>query len=485
MPKKRNKTPRRNATRKLALVSETIGSPADLQPTSGTLSGLQFSFAELDSAELAELAELARMVEPIGRQTVELIRAARTALDAEMCGSTMLGMFDRASAEASPRERLDGRESLLGGLIGWAEVEAAAGTLALLRVLEVIGSDLSREAAAQAAQRLSAAGVADRPWARVIGRPRALRAFRYGDIFGSQESATVLFDYNSREHSISVLIDHELGGGVKDCWIAEGKQARGIRNHTAIAMAAEPMAQFEDIAVDDALELLADALEQPPCPVEEDQIEDVAVHLPLIRARVRWLESQVDRRPQPLPAALDGAILRLKVTLRETKPPIWRRLEVPTDVTLDRLHHILQTAFGWTDSHLHAFEQRPAGAGRSRPELRIEPQRERRTKLGEVAGEVGASLLYEYDFGDGWEHLITVEKVEPTDATAAYPRCTDGRRCGPPEDCGGAWGYSHLLEVLADPNHEEHDELLEWVGGRFDPEAFDRHAVTTWLTGSP
>jgi len=166
-------------------------------------------------------------------------------------------------------------------------------------------------------------------------------------------------------------------------------------------------------------------------------------------------------------------IYQLKATLKHIRPAIWRRVQVAGDVRLDRLHMILQYAFGWTNSHLHHFE-----IGRVRygmmdaDEFDEELQDEIEVKLSQVAAEK-TRIRYEYAFGDGWEHEIVVEKVIPAEPTAKYPRCLDGKRACPPEDCGGPGGYENLLEAIADPKHEEHASLVEWLGGPFDPERFD------------
>ncbi len=170
-------------------------------------------------------------------------------------------------------------------------------------------------------------------------------------------------------------------------------------------------------------------------------------------------------------------ILRVKVVLAGIRPPVWRRLELPTEMTLAKLHDVLQIAFGWTDDHLHQFER-----GRERwgvpSAADFEAVRdERRVRAGELLRRVGDHLDYEYDFGDSWRHRIVVEAVVVPEPGVAYPRCTAGRRAAPPEDCGGPFAYPDLLATLADPEHEGHDELLEWLGDSFDPEAFDLAAV--------
>mgnify|MGYP001557973450 CR=1 FL=1 len=173
-------------------------------------------------------------------------------------------------------------------------------------------------------------------------------------------------------------------------------------------------------------------------------------------------------------------IYQIKVTLRHVAPPIWRRIEVPGDIKLGKLHDVIQIAMGWTDSHLHAYRIGSATYGTPNPDFPDDTQSERNVRLDQVAGE-GDTLIYEYDFGDGWEHTLKVEKIAPADPTAHYPRCTAGSRACPPEDCGGPPGYEHLLEALRDPKHEDHEQMREWIGGEFDPEAFDLGEVNQGL----
>src|SRR5262249_20713757 len=162
----------------------------------------------------------------------------------------------------------------------------------------------------------------------------------------------------------------------------------------------------------------------------------------------------------------EAPIYQLKVTLRDIRPPIWRRIQVAGDTKLDKLHRIIQIVMGWTDSHLHQFVVGDAYYGTPDPEL-PEVESERRGRLSAVAPKEKAKFAYEYDFGDNWEHEILVEKILPPEPGVRYPRCLAGRRSGPPEDSGGVWGYADLLEALADPSHPEHDEFREWVGDDF------------------
>ncbi len=164
---------------------------------------------------------------------------------------------------------------------------------------------------------------------------------------------------------------------------------------------------------------------------------------------------------------------QLKVTILETKPPVWRRVVVPEDTTLDRLHEILQAAFGWWNCHLHEFEIDGVHYGIDDGECWGDPPRdERRARLRNLV-KAGSSFLYVYDFGDDWRHEAVVEKILPVEAGATYPACTGGRRSCPPEDCGGPWGYEEFLAAISDTSHVEHESMLEWAGGQFNPDASD------------
>jgi hypothetical protein len=172
-----------------------------------------------------------------------------------------------------------------------------------------------------------------------------------------------------------------------------------------------------------------------------------------------------------------GPVYQLKVTLRGSKPPIWRRFLIPADVPLKRLHDTLQAVMGWTNSHLHQFEARGISYGTSDRAYGVTRVSEVRTHLSQVLREPKDRLVYEYDFGDGWEHDVVLEEIKPCKPGAVYPVILAGKRACPPEDVGGIFGYYEFLEVLADPSHSEHDDMLRWAGGEFDPDSFDvRHA---------
>jgi hypothetical protein len=173
---------------------------------------------------------------------------------------------------------------------------------------------------------------------------------------------------------------------------------------------------------------------------------------------------------------MSDRVFQLKATILETRPPVWRRVLVGEDTTLAQLHEVLQAAFGWWNYHLHEFEIDGVRYGIDDGEDWEPPEDERTARLRDLLQE-GSSFLYVYDFSDYWQHRIVVEKRVPADARRSYPICTDGRRACPPEDCGGPWGFREFLDAIADRNHEEHDAMLEWVGGQYNPDDFDPAAL--------
>ena len=174
-------------------------------------------------------------------------------------------------------------------------------------------------------------------------------------------------------------------------------------------------------------------------------------------------------------------IYQLKITLKESRPPIWRRFQVRSDVTLAKLHRIIQEVMGWFDGHLHQFIVGRIYYGVPDPDDLSETRDERKVRLDQILSVPGRKIVYEYDFGDGWEHEIVLEKILSPDPKTRYHRCLDGARACPPEDCGGIYGYADFLEAIRNPEHEEHEEMLEWIGGEFDPEEFDLEAVNQSL----
>jgi len=176
-------------------------------------------------------------------------------------------------------------------------------------------------------------------------------------------------------------------------------------------------------------------------------------------------------------------IYQLKVALRQVRPPVWRRFQVRSDMTLEQLHWVLQLVIGWTDSHLHQFHVARAASGRARSAQIVESEDERRVVLAGALHKPKDRLIYEYDFGDGWEHDVELEEVLAVPPEAKFPWVLSGKRACPPEDVGGPWGYANFLEALADPKHPDHEDLSEWCGEPFDPEAFDVNAINRAFHG--
>ena len=179
-------------------------------------------------------------------------------------------------------------------------------------------------------------------------------------------------------------------------------------------------------------------------------------------------------------------VYQFKISLLDIRPPIWRRILVPETYTFWDLHIAIQDVMGWVDYHLHQFEV-------------VDPKRGDKVKIGIPSEDdigYGWKILagwgqrisnyfslenkladYIYDFGDNWNHRITLEKVLPRDKNTNYPACIKGKRACPPEDCGGIGGYYNLLEIMKNPDHEEYNEMINWLGGEFDPEHFDMEEV--------
>jgi hypothetical protein len=207
-------------------------------------------------------------------------------------------------------------------------------------------------------------------------------------------------------------------------------------------------------------------------------------------------------------------IYRLRIDLRGAKPPIWRRIAVEPDTTLGQLHQIIQIVMDWDEDHLHQFTlkeqtkkpsaaelERLIGEGRYYDAfaaqrgvrlfssstdpmggpIHMDGEDEDEVTLAEVCPQGKRKLIYEYDFGDSWEHAITLQKIEPADPDVAYPVCLDGRRAAPPDDCGGIYGYYRLLKSLQNPDDEFREEALDWLGEDFDPDTVDLDRINREL----
>jgi hypothetical protein len=250
--------------------------------------------------------------------------------------------------------------------------------------------------------------------------------------------------------------------------------------------------QYKHPVPPDPLEqVLQDLLEGPDLPVSSTlggwMISKDLEMDPLIASLLEQANKSLRRkriRQESAQPARPDQIYQLKVTLNDSHPPIWRRIQVPADICLPELHAVLQIVMGWSNSHLHGYR-----VGRqyySEPDPNLEEMMddtldERRIRLSQIAPDTGSRFIYEYDFGDSWEHTVVVEKILPLDADEHYPRCLTGKRACPPDDVGGMGGYYDFLEVVQDPEDPEHDEMVAWYGGKFNPEYFDLQRVNDLL----
>ena len=189
---------------------------------------------------------------------------------------------------------------------------------------------------------------------------------------------------------------------------------------------------------------------------------------------------------EPTRGKARAPLYQLKVVMLGVAPPVWRRLLVPANAKLDWLHAVLQVALGWTNSHLHQFTAGEAcysDTGHYFAEFEDDPEilEESTFTLRQIAPQEGDVFRYEYDFGDSWEHEITVEKILPNPAAASFALCLAGARACPPEDCGGIPGYEELRKILKNRRHPKHQRTKEWLGRPFDAAAFDPEKANLWL----
>ncbi|MER7458655.1 plasmid pRiA4b ORF-3 family protein [Micromonospora sp. NPDC126480] len=415
------------------------------------------------------------------------------------------------------------------------EAKATPEARAVLAAIASVADGAVAQAAAEAARRLADADVNAPPWLADLDAPVTVHdCRRLVNPWGETCLLAGRFQRAGRSHAVFVTVDSEDCGAAAHILLFDPDQWDEAREGLLADMRAEGADVTEKKlrpgdfrrAVEDALDVRAEHDDDNPEVLEELLDEDGPGFQALALLLRSWIRSlpeprprkrgplhdaerdvasifalldriepsprgglvPVQRRPASLPpkrkkAAGPAPIYQIKVGLRGARPPIWRRLEVPADVTLARLHEMIQVAFGWQDSHLHVFETPYGSFGH--PDADLGHRAGSRVTLEQVAPGAGDKVRYTYDFGDNWEHDILVEKVLDRDGAVAYPRCVGGRRAAPPEDCGGVWGYAELVEILGDPTHPEHQDRLDWLGldkpSDFDPARFDAKAVTAAL----
>jgi hypothetical protein len=178
-------------------------------------------------------------------------------------------------------------------------------------------------------------------------------------------------------------------------------------------------------------------------------------------------------------------IFQIKIALNGSRPKIWRRVLVRSDLLLSDFHKIIQTTMGWTNSHLHQFIKDGTFYTVRMPDDVFWGEMNnvdyKKIKVSDLLTTENEKIRYQYDYGDNWEHDITLEKILPIDEKKKYPICVAGKMNCPPEDCGGIWGYLNMLKILKKPDHEEYDTYIEWLGEEFDPQDFDKDMVNILL----
>jgi hypothetical protein len=391
-------------------------------------------------------------------------------------------------------------KQIVPGLESAGTPAAATGLIALRR----LGGRRVATAAKAAAGRLRAAGVAAP--AEVEGllavKPTAFACRELRDRGGDLRMIAAAFDRAGHTDAVMVEVDPNRCGEATYIGLLEADDLptaldywRERRGAEALALIEKPVTptefrwlaemslRFREDHDRQDVECASAGTLRPVDPYADPEEPGYPGLAALVRARLRALPASRKHAPAhslgraPVTSLGQRQILRLRVDLRDTRPPIWRRLEVPADLTLYGLHEVLLIAFGWDGSHSHGFETGRSGRrdGRS-AEYR---------GLDQIVGSPGDKLHYTYDFHDNWRHVIVVEKVLPREPDVAYPRCTDGRRAAPPQDCGGPAGYRQLVAALADPEHPEHAAELDWLGldsaAEFDPAACDLADIDTQL----
>lgn len=182
---------------------------------------------------------------------------------------------------------------------------------------------------------------------------------------------------------------------------------------------------------------------------------------------------------------MKNQIYQIQIALKDFKPKIWRRILVPSGMLLPDFHEVIQIAMGWTNSHLHQFIKDHTYYAEKTTDNDLWGEMNNvdyiKIRISDLLQAEKQKMKYEYDFGDGWEHDVILEKILERDEKIKYPICIAGKMSCPPEDCGGVWGYADMLEILKNPQHPEFREFLDWIGEDFDPEEFDKDKVNEIL----
>jgi hypothetical protein len=252
---------------------------------------------------------------------------------------------------------------------------------------------------------------------------------------------------------------------------------RGLKNKIGQVPEGSRIIGFTEKELEETVSEVETAVRFAPSPFKE----------PLVAVYGKLEDLRDDLEDEPLKrirkgAETTGSIYQFKVTLKGSDPLIWRRFQVP-DLTLGELHDVLQVVMGWQDSHMHQFIVNGTYYGRATPDdLDLDVEDEDGIRLSQVfTGRKKPHIVYEYDFGDNWEHEIVLEKRLEPEPGFEYPRCVEGARACPPENCGGIGIYAGFVEAITDRKHPDHRDMKEWIGRNFDPERFSVDKVNKEL----
>lgn len=450
-------------------------------------------------------------------------------LDAELFGATFVAMVDPTSPEIE--------DAMIEGIIAAFVARGTVEALVALLAIASVAWDRVGKAALAAADEVTAAGVVPPEWAKEFRQPVAIGdAWRISDSAGTGSVLIGTFHRGDRSHAFVMTVDDLSCGAASEIFLVDTDDLPDALTAIRADIAVDGFDLVEEKVepadfrwqCERALDARAvhDEDEDPfDGPEDADADAEYGVMSLLLRNRLSTLPIS-DRpktthpeheavglaaleavaelfraaasplatsspsktrgrqakklRPRRKRVAGQAPVFQIKVGLRGVEPPIWRRLEVPADMSLAHLNHVIQLAFGWDNSHLHMFDTPYGGFGMAEDE-----GDESSVALEQVVARVGSKIRYVYDFGDDWDHEIVLEKVVDREEAVDYPRCTGGRRAAPPEDCGGMWGYLNLVDALADPGHPEHEDRMDWMGlddpAQFDPAAFEVEAVNRAL----
>lgn len=180
-----------------------------------------------------------------------------------------------------------------------------------------------------------------------------------------------------------------------------------------------------------------------------------------------------------------STVYQIHLSLLGIKPKIWRRVLIQSDILLSDFHKVIQTSMGWTNSHLHQFIKNEVLYSERIPDDILWEEMGsvdyKNMRVSDLLGKEEERILYEYDFGDGWTHDLILEKILPGENALEFPLCLAGEMNCPPEDCGGTGGYSDMLKILKNPDHEEYESYINWLGGKFDSAYFNLKKVNKKL----